>query len=94
METNVGGTISLFESVRASGLMPTVVVACSSAEYGLVAVGAAVVVPNGWDHEHCELCNAHIDPGGTGYVDHSDHWVCAGCYTKYVAVHDLSFLYD
>jgi GDP-4-dehydro-6-deoxy-D-mannose reductase len=37
METNVGGTISLFESVRASGLMPTVVVACSSAEYGLVA---------------------------------------------------------
>ena len=37
METNVGGTISLFESVRASGLMPTVVIACSSAEYGLVA---------------------------------------------------------
>ena len=37
METNVGGTISLFESVRASGLMPTVVVACSSAEYGPVA---------------------------------------------------------
>ena len=37
METNVGGTISLFESVRASGLVPTVVIACSSAEYGLVA---------------------------------------------------------
>jgi GDP-4-dehydro-6-deoxy-D-mannose reductase len=37
MDTNVGGTISLFESVRASGLMPTVVVACSSAEYGPVA---------------------------------------------------------
>ena len=37
METNVGGTISLFESVRASGLMPTVVAACSSAEYGPVA---------------------------------------------------------
>jgi GDP-4-dehydro-6-deoxy-D-mannose reductase len=37
MDTNVGGTISLFESVRASGLMPTVVVACSSAQYGPVA---------------------------------------------------------
>ena len=37
METNVGGTISLFECLRASGLRPTVIVACSSAEYGVVA---------------------------------------------------------
>jgi hypothetical protein len=21
------------------------------------------VVPGGWDHEHCSLCNTHIDPG-------------------------------
>jgi GDP-4-dehydro-6-deoxy-D-mannose reductase len=36
-ESNVGGTINLFESLRTLKLMPTVVVACSSAEYGLVA---------------------------------------------------------
>lgn len=37
IDTNVGGTVSLFECVRDSGMMPTVVVACSSAEYGVVA---------------------------------------------------------
>lgn len=37
IETNVGGTVNLFEGVRAAGLKPVVVVACSSAEYGLVA---------------------------------------------------------
>jgi len=36
MDTNAGGTIHLYECVRAAGLLPTVVVACSSAEYGLV----------------------------------------------------------
>src|SRR3974390_2605998 len=36
-ESNVGGTINLYEALRALKLMPTVVVACSSAEYGLVA---------------------------------------------------------
>lgn len=35
-ESNVGGTINLYEALRALKLMPTVVVACSSAEYGLV----------------------------------------------------------
>ena len=33
-DTNVGGTISLFECLRAAGMKPTVIVACSSAEYG------------------------------------------------------------
>jgi GDP-4-dehydro-6-deoxy-D-mannose reductase len=37
IDTNVGGTISLFESLRTTGVMPVVVVACSSAEYGPVA---------------------------------------------------------
>jgi GDP-4-dehydro-6-deoxy-D-mannose reductase len=37
MDTNADGTINLFESLRATGLRPIVVVACSSAEYGLVA---------------------------------------------------------
>jgi GDP-4-dehydro-6-deoxy-D-mannose reductase len=37
IDTNVGGTVSLFESLRATGVVPVVVVACSSAEYGPVA---------------------------------------------------------
>lgn len=37
MDINAGGTINLYESLRASGIRPVVVVACSSAEYGPVA---------------------------------------------------------
>jgi GDP-4-dehydro-6-deoxy-D-mannose reductase len=37
MDINVGGTVNLFECVRSCGITPVVVVACSSAEYGLVA---------------------------------------------------------
>jgi len=37
MDTNVGGTVNLYECLRSSGLSPVVVVACSSAEYGPVA---------------------------------------------------------
>ncbi|HEY0704511.1 MAG TPA: GDP-mannose 4,6-dehydratase [Candidatus Acidoferrales bacterium] len=37
IDTNVNGTINLFESVRATGVTAVVVVACSSAEYGPVA---------------------------------------------------------
>jgi len=37
MDTNVGGTVNLFECLRSLGIKPTVVVACSSAEYGPVA---------------------------------------------------------
>lgn len=37
MDINVGGTVNLYESLRTAGLMPLVVVACSSAEYGPVA---------------------------------------------------------
>lgn len=37
MQINAGGTINVFEGVRAAGIRPVVVVACSSAEYGNVA---------------------------------------------------------
>jgi len=50
------------------------------------------IVPGGWDHEHCELCNGHINPGDTACVDRSEHWVCNTCRTRYVLPHDLSFL--
>jgi GDP-4-dehydro-6-deoxy-D-mannose reductase len=37
MQINAGGTINIFEGVRAAGIKPMIVVACSSAEYGNVA---------------------------------------------------------
>ena len=37
IDINVGGTVNLFECLRAAGILPVVVVACSSAEYGPVA---------------------------------------------------------
>jgi GDP-4-dehydro-6-deoxy-D-mannose reductase len=37
VDVNAGGTVNLFECLRAAGLAPMVVVACSSAEYGPVA---------------------------------------------------------
>ena len=37
IDINVSGTVSLFESLRATGITALVLVACSSAEYGLVA---------------------------------------------------------
>ncbi len=37
IDSNVGGTVNLFECLRALDMRPVVVVACSSAEYGPVA---------------------------------------------------------
>jgi GDP-4-dehydro-6-deoxy-D-mannose reductase len=37
IDINVGGTVNLFECLRSNGMLPIVVVACSSAEYGPVA---------------------------------------------------------
>ncbi|RPH54767.1 MAG: hypothetical protein EHM89_18115 [Acidobacteria bacterium] len=52
------------------------------------------VVPSGWDHEHCDLCRAHIDAdsGRGAYVDGDDRWMCETCYHRYAERHDLSFL--
>ena len=52
IEINVGGTVNLFECVRSSAIFPTVVVACSSAEYGPVA---AADLPVREDHPLCPL---------------------------------------
>jgi hypothetical protein len=50
------------------------------------------LVPSGWDHEHCELCNSHIDIGMSGYCDPDDRWMCENCYTRYVVPRDLAFV--
>ena len=52
------------------------------------------VVPNGWDHEHCDLCWKKIGIGGDdcGYVYDDKQWLCEACYLTYAEKHDLSFL--
>jgi hypothetical protein len=52
----------------------------------------AQVVTNGWDHEHCELCNKHIDSGDYAYINTDRLWVCVSCFDKYVSPKDLSFV--
>lgn len=50
------------------------------------------LVPSGWGHEHCELCNEHIDAGMFGYCDPGERWMCQKCYERYVTRHDLAFV--
>lgn len=50
-------------------------------------------IKDGWTHVHCTLCDAHIDSGYSGYTDPGQNWVCEECYEKYVAEHDLSFMF-
>jgi hypothetical protein len=49
------------------------------------------IAPGGWDHEHCEICWTHIDPGDDGYKNEPNNWVCVKCFERYVAPHDLRF---
>jgi hypothetical protein len=47
----------------------------------------------GWDHEHCELCQARIsaDENPEGYVDPDNYWLCLQCFEKYARINDISF---
>lgn len=51
-------------------------------------------VPEGWDHEQCELCNSHLDPNDSGYRDSMDRRICLRFYEHYVKTHDLSLVDD
>jgi hypothetical protein len=43
------------------------------------------LVPDMWDHEHCELCFAHIEPGMTYWNSRNDTFLCDRCYDHYLA---------
>lgn len=51
---------------------------------------------DGWDHEHCEICNSHIGSNGSsiGYKDEDNHWLCPLCYEKWAATKSLGFLIE
>lgn len=46
-----------------------------------------IVVPKGWEHEHCSLCWKTISESTSfkhaGYTDGRD-WICNECYGKYI----------
>jgi hypothetical protein len=53
------------------------------------------IVKMGWDHEHCHFCRSRIGKAGAryGYYSKADNdWLCASCYKKFIARHDLRFL--
>jgi hypothetical protein len=50
------------------------------------------IVPGGWDHEHCSVCNTHVDPNDRFfYSPNHNEYLCVSCYEKYVPEHDISF---
>ncbi|MGC1273056.1 MAG: hypothetical protein WBC44_05070 [Planctomycetaceae bacterium] len=55
------------------------------ADAGLV--GAGRIVPGGWDHEHCALCNTKLSTREgdetVGFTD-GKNWVCRACFHQYV----------
>jgi hypothetical protein len=50
------------------------------------------LVAGGWDHQHFELCRAHIDAGSKGHCDPGGRWMCTKCFEKYVIPRDLVFV--
>lgn len=48
---------------------------------GAVPEGCTVE-PGGWDHEHCDGCNGHINTGQSFWqtVDEPCTWLCEACY--------------
>jgi hypothetical protein len=45
------------------------------------------VCEDGWDHEHCHVCNAHIEPGDE-YWQSTEPWrleLCLACYGRLTA---------
>jgi hypothetical protein len=46
-----------------------------------------------WNDAQCELCPEHLaaEKSSEGYVNPDGRWICAHCYEKFAARHDLSF---
>ena len=46
-----------------------------------------------WNDAQCELCPEHLaaEKSSEGYVNPDGQWICAHCFDKFAAKHDLSF---
>ena len=54
------------------------------------------VVEDGWDHEHCQLCEAKIGRSGAshGYEDVKERWLCEECHHEYADPRSLGFVFS
>ena len=59
---------------------------------GAVPTSTEIAAPGAWDHEHCMLCNARVNPGDAAYTDVEDNWLCVRCFVAYAERHELSFM--
>ncbi|HEV2645872.1 MAG TPA: hypothetical protein VGU46_05850 [Acidobacteriaceae bacterium] len=51
-----------------------------------------VLVPEGWDHEHCKLCYKHIYSQTPYYVHAEDKWqhfLCDFCHERFAVTHSV-----
>lgn len=39
-----------------------------------------------WDHEHCQVCHAHIEPGMTYWAARKNTVLCDMCYDRYLGM--------
>jgi hypothetical protein len=62
---------------------------------GAVPAGG-VLVKGGWDHEHCAICWETISQKANPIGLHAapDHWICKGCYQRFVQARSLDFIVD
>jgi len=78
-------------SVRSSPARPGLTRIYPSAAAG--SDDSVRIVDGGWDHEHCTICNRHIDTDNPiGYVDNDSSWLCVKCHETFAVYHDLKFI--
>jgi hypothetical protein len=58
--------------------------------------GRGVIVTDGWDHEHCDICSvtiSHLDGyDPLAYRSQYDNWLCVRCYEQFVYTRSLDFI--
>ena len=87
-----GGEIKTWTTLERAEDRPDVIHLYPVNEDGSPSSSGPRLIPGGWDHEHCEFCNAHVDPGMFGYCDAMERWMCVACYERYVEQRDLAFV--
>ena len=81
------------ETFRASPATATVVEGARVLGKSSGAADPSATLPDGWDHEHCELCWSKISAlsgdSADGYTD-GNKWLCISCYSTFIAPRESS----
>jgi hypothetical protein len=55
------------------------------------------IVEGGWNHEHCFICETHIDERQPqcfrSVSEGRDWWACPKCHEKWIVKHDARFVF-